>query len=153
LSQAEAIVAHMLLQDAFSRWLDIRLISVNEGQVDLEMAVRHDMLNGFGRCHGGILFSLADSALAFSSNSPGRVAVSVENSIAYAIPVERGDILKTRVEEIRRGARVSLYSIRLENQQGETVALFRGTVYRTGTLHDTGNAALKTKSGAQEKDS
>ncbi len=153
MSQAQAIVAGMLEQDAFSRWLGIRLTSIDEGQVELEMAVRDDMLNGFGQCHGGILFALADSALAFSSNSPGRVAVSIDNSIAYAAPSEQGDLLRTQVEEIRRGRRISLYSIRLLNQRSEIVALFRGTVYRTKMNHDVENGSPQTKRGTQERDS
>lgn len=136
--RSHSIVEQMLAQDPFSRWLGVDIARLEEGRVELTMKVRAEMLNGFGRCHGGILFSFADSSLAFSSNSPGRIAVSVDNSIAYSRPVHAGDVLSTRVEEIRRGHNISLYSIRICNQRDETVALFRGTVYRTSREHAPG---------------
>ena len=67
-THSRSIVEQMLERDAFSRWLGVRICRLEEGAVDLEMTVRDEMLNGFGRCHGGVLFAFADSSLAFSCN-------------------------------------------------------------------------------------
>src|SRR5678815_133800 len=91
--QADRVVATMRAGDAFSRWLGIELLALEPGGCTVRMAVRPDMLNGFGVCHGGVTFSLADSALAFASNTHGRVTVSVENGISYPASVAAGDVL------------------------------------------------------------
>lgn len=128
--RASAIVDKMYDQDAFSQWLGIERISVEPGRCSLRMVVRKEMLNGFGIAHGGITYSLADSALAFASNSRGRQAVSIETSISHTAPVYDTDVLTAIATEDHAGHKISLYRIRIENQKGELVALFRGTVYR-----------------------
>jgi acyl-CoA thioesterase len=96
------------------------------------MAVRGEMLNGFTIAHGGITYSLADSALAFSSNSHGIQAVSVETSIAHTRQVKEGDVLTATAVELQRSERFARYDVRVTDQEGKAVALFRGTVFRTG---------------------
>ena len=93
--------------------------------------VRDEMLNGFGICHGGVTFAVADSALAFASNTHGRVTVSVENTIAYPAPVRAGDTLTAVAEEETAGERLAFYRVTVRRQDATVVALFRGTVYRT----------------------
>lgn len=129
---AERAVEAMLARDAFSAWLGVRLLEVRPKCATVGMTVRAEMLNGFGVCHGGIAYSLADSALAFASNTTGRMSVSVENSIAYPVPVREGDLLTAVAEEESAGRRVAFYRVTVRNQEDATVALFRGTVYRTG---------------------
>src|SRR5437868_127900 len=90
---ATAVVNAMMARDAFSQWLGIRVQAVRPRQVTVSMTVRQDMVNGFGLAHGGIAYSLADTALAFASNTHGRVTVSIENSITYPSPVRVGDEL------------------------------------------------------------
>ena len=80
---AERVVSKMLEHDEFSKWLGIEVLNISPGYSKLKMKVRKEMLNGFHTCHGGITFSLADSALAFASNNHGRVAVALETSIAF----------------------------------------------------------------------
>ena len=90
---AEAVVASMLVRDAFTRWMGAELVAVRAGHCTLRMRVREDMLNGFGVAHGGIAFSLADSAMAFACNSTGRVTVAVDNSVSYPAAIRLEDEL------------------------------------------------------------
>jgi acyl-CoA thioesterase len=94
------------------------------------------MLNGFSIAHGGITYSLADSALAFASNGHGIQSVSVETSISHVAPVKDGDVLETEVTEVNLTRSTGLYYVTVKNQDGKAVAHFRGTVYRTGKEWD-----------------
>lgn len=132
---AEAVVRGMLARDAFTRWLGAEVVAVAPGRCTLRMTVRADMLNGFGVSHGGIVFSLADSALAFASNGEGRVTVSVDTAISYPEPVRLGDELTAVAEEEAASSRLAYYRIPVRRRDGATVAIFRGTVYRTHRLH------------------
>jgi len=126
------VVDRMFNNDPFSQWLGIERLEDGAGISRLRMTVRDEMLNGFSIAHGGITYSLADSALAFASNSHGIQSVSIETSIAHTKPVKSGDVLETQVEEISLSRRLGIYQIKIINQNGELVALFKGTVYRTG---------------------
>jgi acyl-CoA thioesterase len=128
---AQKIVAAMLQEDAFSRWLGLDLVALEPGDCTLQMCIREDMLNGFGIAHGGIAYSLADSALAFASNARGRKAVSVETSISHTQQLRAGDILTARAQEEHLGGRIAIYRVELRNQEGAKVAIFKGVVYRT----------------------
>jgi acyl-CoA thioesterase len=127
----------MMADDAFSQWLGIEVVTIEPGYAKLKMSIRDDMVNGFNVSHGGIAFSLADSALAFASNSYGRVAVAMENNISFIKKVIPGDTLIAETEELSLGNRIAVYNITVTNQQGETVATFRGTVLRTKKQHFT----------------
>src|SRR5205085_1092993 len=135
---AERVVAGMLRHDAFSRWLGVELRAVAPGRCVLTMAVRDDMVNGFGVCHGGVTFGLADSALAFACNSRsgGGLTMSIENSIGYPAPARPGDVLTAVAEAESAGRRVGFYRVTVTNQRGEPVGYFRGTVYDTGRPHE-----------------
>lgn len=128
---AAQVVDKMYDSDWFSQWLGIDPIDVKAGKCVLQMKVRREMLNGFGILHGGIAFSLADSAVAFASNSHGRMSVSIEASISYIEPCKEGDTLIATVEEVGSSHKIGIYSITILNQENKKVALFRGTVYRT----------------------
>jgi acyl-CoA thioesterase len=128
---AERLVGAMLAGDAFSRWLGVELVALRPGACTLRMTVRAEMSNGFGVCHGGVTFSLADSALAFASNTHGRVTMSVENGITYPAPVRVGDVLVASAEEESAAGPLAFYRVVVRREDGATVALFRGTVYRT----------------------
>ena len=132
---AEKVVGHMLARDNFSRWLGVELLSVAPGRAELAMTVREDMLNGFGVCHGGVTFSLADSALAFASNTHGRVTVSIENSMAYPAKVSLGDRLTAVARELSAGYRIATYEVLVNLDDGTKVGIFRGTVYRGSQPH------------------
>jgi acyl-CoA thioesterase len=127
---AERVVAAMMAKDTFSQWLGIRVVNVQPRSVTIEMTVREDMLNGFGVCHGGVTFSFADSALAFASNTHGRVTMSIENGITYPTSVALGDVLTADAEEESASKRLAFYRVTVRRRD-EIVALFHGTVYRT----------------------
>ena len=123
----------MVEKDSFSKWLGIEILESEPGYVKITMKIREEMVNGFGICHGGITFSLADSALAFASNSRGSVSVALENNINYTKKVEVGDTLIAETEEIQNGRTIGVYKVKITNQNNDLVADFRGTVYRTGS--------------------
>ncbi len=126
------IVNEMLAKDHFSEWLGIRLLAADKGISKLQMTIREDMLNGFGIAHGGITYSLADSALAFAANSHGQKAVSVETSISHTVALKVGDIIIAEAHEEHCSDKIGIYSIKIYNTaDNSVVAIFKGTVYRT----------------------
>lgn len=129
------VVEKMMADDAFSQWLGIEIVDIKPGYAELQMPVRKEMVNGFNVTHGGIAFSLADSALAFASNSYGRVALALENNISYVKKVMPGDLLTAKTDELSIGNRIAVYNIAITNQDDEEVAIFRGTVFRTKEQH------------------
>lgn len=132
LKSPEEIVDTMMAKDYFSQWLGIKVLETGNGISKLSMTVRKEMLNGFGIAHGGITYCLADSALAFSSNSHGKKAVSVETSISHTIPVSEGDELVAEAKEEHCSNKIGIYSITVKRtSDNAVVALFKGTVYRT----------------------
>jgi acyl-CoA thioesterase len=132
---AERVVKRMLERDAFSAWLGLELLEVRPRYAAVRMTVRPDMVNGFGVCHGGVTFGLADSAFAFAANTHGRVTVSIDNSITYPATVTAGDVLTAIATEESAANRIAFYAVRVTNQHDSVVALFRGTVYRTARGH------------------
>jgi len=123
------IVDRMYQEDYFSQWLGIIRLEEGPGFCSLQMTVRPEMVNGFGIAHGAITYALADSALAFASNSHGRKAVSIETSINHIKPVMSGDVLTARAEQTSLGNKLGIYHIRVMRQE-ELVAHFKGVVYR-----------------------
>ncbi len=128
---ATRIVDQMFNNDAFSQWLGIKRISESPGRSVLQMTIRAEMLNGFHILHGGVTYSLADSAFAFASNSHGRKSVSIETSISHLVSCKEGDILTAEAIEIHKGNKTALYEVIIKNQENVSVAVFKGTVYRT----------------------
>ena len=129
---ATKVVDQMYNNDPFSQWLGIERVEDGEGTSILKMTVRKEMLNGFAIAHGGITYSLADSALAFASNSHGIQSVSIETGISHIKPVKEGDVLTATAKELSLSNKVGIYEISVSNQDDVMVALFKGTVYRTG---------------------
>ena len=130
-SLATRVIDQMYNNDYFSQWLGIERLKEGPGTCVLRMTVSHEMLNGFAIAHGGITYSLADSALAFASNSHGRKAVSIETSISHTKAVIEGDVLTATAIEENLTNKIGIYKVVITNQKEETVALFKGSVYRT----------------------
>jgi len=128
---AQKIVNKMIDGDAFSQWLGIEVLDIHTGFCKLQMKVRPEMLNGFNIAHGGISFSLADSALAFAANSDGIQSLSVETTISHTKKVMAGDILIAETEEISKNNKIASYNITIKNQNNKEVAHFKGRVFRT----------------------
>lgn len=125
------IVNHMLDNDAFSQWLGIELLDVKEGACSLRCTLSDKMMNGYKIAHGGILFSLADSAIAFASASFGRNAVALDHSISFTQKAVSGDVLLIEAETISMGYKTGVIEVRITNQHDELVAIVKGTIYRT----------------------
>lgn len=125
------IIDKMMEKDYFSQWLGIERLEEREGFCRLQMAVRKEMCNGFGIAHGGICFSLADSALAFASNSHGIQAVSIETSISHVKKLKADEIIIATAMEQSLTRHLGNYHIEVQRVSGEIVALFKGTVFRT----------------------
>jgi len=118
-------------RDRFSAWLGLQVEEIGAGYCRLHYTVTKDMLNGFERIHGGILFSAADSAFAFACNSHGLITVALDVSITFTRPALEGDRLFVEAKEVHLGNKTGLYDIRTTNERGELVSLFKGTAYRT----------------------
>lgn len=130
-SLARKIVDEMYGNDAFSKWLGVEIVEIKAGCCVLNLTIRQEMTNGFKIAHGGISYSLADSALAFASNSYGRKSVSVETSISHTKQCLAGDVITATAIEKSFSNKIAIYEITITNQKKEVVALFKGTVYRT----------------------
>ena len=129
----EIVEQGMYGRDAFSKWLGIELLDIQEGYAKVRMTVKPEMTNGFQIAHGGITYSLADSCFAFASNSHGRHAVSVETSISHTKAVFPGDVLVAESQLENLSGKLGIYTVKVVNQKNELVALFKGTVFRKET--------------------
>lgn len=128
---ARKVVEHMMKHDLFSQWLGIELLDIREGYSKIKMTVRPEMINGFGIVHGGIAFSLADSAFAFACNNRNNLSVALDTSINFLKPVNVNDILTAEAIELHNGKSTGLYHITITNQHEQAVAHFKGLCYRT----------------------
>jgi len=127
-----AIIGQVLLKDSFSKWLGIELVDIKEGYSKIKMLVREEMMNGLNVVHGGIAFSLGDSAFAFACNSRNNLSLALETSISFLKPVFVGDTLIAEAKEVRNGRSTGVYLVEIKNQHEQLIALFKGTCYRTG---------------------
>lgn len=128
---ANDVVSHMMQHDRFSQWLGIEIIEIKEGYSKIKMTIREEMVNGFGIIHGGIAFSLADSAFAFACNNRNVLSVALDTSINFIKPVHVGDVLTAEAKEMHNGKSTGLYHIAIFNQHDHVVAQFKGLCYRT----------------------
>jgi acyl-CoA thioesterase len=120
----------MLRQDAFSIWLGIEILESEIGHVKVGMTIRKEMLNGMGKAHGGISYSLADTVFGFTSNTHGKYAVSIETSINHIEALNEGDYLVAEcvIEKVNNKLGFNIIEVK---RGDELVALFKGVVYRT----------------------
>ena len=123
------IVQLMMEKDAFSQWMGIEVLETGLGTCKLRCTVHQGMLNGHAILHGGITYSLSDSALAFASNSRGNRAVSIETSISHIRKGEVGDVLTAVATEVHRGRTIGIYEVTVTNQHNKVVSHFKGTVH------------------------
>jgi acyl-CoA thioesterase len=127
---AERVAASMYARDTATHTLGIRIVHVGPGFAELSMTVRADMLNGHQICHGGFIFTLADSAFAYACNSYNLNTVASGCAIEFTAPARPGDVLAARAHERQLAGRTGVYDVEVANQRGETIALFRGKSYR-----------------------
>lgn len=119
----------MIATDTFSKWLGIEVLEVADGLAKIKMTVRDEMLNGHGVVHGGISFSLADSAFAFACNTHGQKSVSIETSINHIKPIFAGDELVATATKESTSRSIGNYLVRV-TRKDELVALFKGVAFR-----------------------
>ena len=129
---AEAAGHAMFSRDRATQALGMQLSEVRPGYARMTMAVRGDMLNGHDTCHGGLIFALADSAFAFACNSHNQNAVGAGCSIEYLAPGRLEDVLTAEAVEQALAGKSGVYDVRVSNQDGRTIALFRGKSLRIG---------------------
>jgi len=129
---AKKVVDKMIADDLFSQWLGIEIVQIREGYSKLRMRIRKEMVNGFGIIHGGIPFSLADSAFAFACNNRNILSVALDTSINFIKPVQVDDVLVAEAKEMHNGKSTGLYHISITNQNNHLVAHFKGMCFRTG---------------------
>ncbi|MYM70045.1 hydroxyphenylacetyl-CoA thioesterase PaaI [Pseudoduganella sp. FT55W] len=127
---AEAVAAAMFARDPASQALGMVIDAVAPGYARMSMPVRADMLNGHQTCHGGFIFTLADSAFAFACNSRNHVTVGAGCSIDYLAPGHEGDVLSATAVEQSLAGKSGIYDVKVSNQEGRTIALFRGKSHR-----------------------
>jgi acyl-CoA thioesterase len=123
-------VKYMLNQDFFSQWMGIKILEIKDKYCLLEMSIKQEMINGLKTVHGGVTFSFADSALAFSSNNSGEAAVALNCVINFTTAVRLGDTLFAESKLLTETRKTGIYDILITNQNKELVASFRGTVYK-----------------------
>ena len=131
-SVAEGSARAMYAQDHASQALGMRILEVRPGYARLSMTVREDMVNGHELCHGGLIFTLADSAFAFACNTYNSVTVASAANVEFLLPARLGDELTATAEERSRSKRTGVYDVVVRNGQGESVALFRGRSHELG---------------------
>ena len=123
---AVRVAAAMFERDRASQGLGMRITRVAPGQAEIAMAVREDMVNGHAICHGGFVFTLADSAFAFACNSHNFSTVANGCTIEFLAPSHLGDVLTATARELAQVGRNGVYDVQVRNQAGTTIALFRG---------------------------
>ncbi len=128
---ARKVIDHMMTSDLFSQWLGIEIIEIREGYSKIKMKLRKEMMNGLGIIHGGIAFSLGDTAFAFACNGRNVLSVALDTSINFMKPTQPGDELIAEAKELHNGRSTGLYLITIKNQHNHQVAMFKGTCFRT----------------------
>ena len=132
-AQAEAIGRELYARDAASQALGIVLEEIRPSYARMKMTVRADMVNGHDLAHGGLIFTLADSTFAYACNSHNHVTVAQGATIEFLAPGRLGDVLTAEGREQHATGRTGVYDITVTNQDGRTIALFRGKSFRLGT--------------------
>ena len=127
---AERCAAAMYERDEASRSLGIELVSVKAGRAELTMKVANWMLNGAGVCHGGLIFALADTAMAFASNSRNENMLAMNASIEFVAAGKAGETLRAETNELHRSGRTATYQVSVFDESRSLVAQFLGRTYR-----------------------
>ena len=139
---ARTVVDHMMKNDFFSQWMGVEVLEVKDGYSRIRMSIRKEMVNGFGIVHGGIPFSLADSAFAFACNNRNNLSVALDVNIVFTKAVNIGDVLTAEASEFHNGRSTGVYLITVSNQRNEQIAYFKGTCFRTGKVLVPGSASI-----------
>jgi acyl-CoA thioesterase len=135
---AEAVRAQMYGRDRAAQALGITVEAIRPGSAVCRMDVRDDMLNGHATCHGGLIFTLADTAFAYACNAGNRATVALTCQVTFIAPAQAGDVLCASAREQSRTGRTGVYDVEVRRADGAIVALFRGHAYEIrGTIVQT----------------
>ena len=137
-SDSADLVIRLAARDAFAATLGIEPVDGGLGRAEVRMRVRPEHLNFNGTCHGGVVFSLADTAFGLASNSHGAIAAGVDAHITYQVAVHVGEVLTATAIEVSRGRKLAVYRVDVENEAGSLVSSFTGTVYVTTKSNESG---------------
>ena len=137
-SDSADLVIRLAARDAFAATLGIEAVDGGLGRAEVRMRVRPEHLNFNGTCHGGVVFSLADTAFGLASNSHGAIAAGVDAHITYQVAVHVGEVLTATAIEVSRGRKLAVYRVDVENEAGSLVSSFTGTVYVTTKANESG---------------
>jgi acyl-CoA thioesterase len=137
---AERSAQALYAPDRASQALGMRIVAVAPQAASVTMAVRPEMCNGHGICHGGLIFALADSAFAFACNSGGEQTLAASCNIDFLEAAHEGDELTAAVRGLWRGGRSGIYEGVVTNQHGARIALFRGRSHRIGERRARGTS-------------
>ena len=134
-AMARAVMQKMAAADSFSRWLGIEVVETGPRRSTVRMTVRDDMLNGLGGVHGGVVYSLADSAFSYATNGCGYMCVAIDCTMSYPAAARVGDVLTAIALQESSSNRLAFCSVTVRTQHDVIVGHFRGTVYRTPKPH------------------
>lgn len=143
--RAARVAEVMWASDAASAWVGLRLDAIGPGTARMSVTIDQHHLNGHGICHGGVIFTLADSAFAFACNSHNRIAVAQHNSISYLSPGQKGEVLTAEAKEISQTGRSGLTDVTVTGEDGRVVALFRGASRQISGTHFQEPSAPETQ--------
>ena len=135
MTEALKLLRELAARDRFVQSLGMTLIEGGPGQATVAMTLRESHLNFNGRCHGGAIFALADTAFGLASNSHGVVAAGIDAHITYPAAARLGDVLTATAREVARSTRIATYRAEVARADGRIVAVFTGTVFITGEAH------------------
>ncbi len=137
-----ALLESLVARDAFVRHLGIELVEGGPGHATVRIAIRPEFVNFNGTCHGGVLFSLADTAFGLAANSHGEIAIGIDTHMTFAAPARPGETITASAREQTRGRRVATYRIDLTRENGRVIAGLTGTVFRTGEAQGENDPAV-----------
>ena len=122
-------------KDKFANYIGIELLDVKDGWAKATLEIKEHHLNGLNSVHGGAIFTLADLVFAAASNSRGRVAVAISNTISY-VKAPQGNVLYAEATEVALNHKLATYAVNVTDGQGQVIAVFQGMVYRKGEKVD-----------------
>jgi len=135
MAEHAALARELHARDALSRHLGIEYLEAGHGHASVCMEVRAEHLNFNGTCHGGAIFTLADTAFGLAANGHGTVAAAIDANLTFNAAVREGERITATATERSRGRRIATYSVDVAREDGVTISVFTGTVYILGDEH------------------
>ncbi|MEP6780916.1 MAG: hotdog fold thioesterase [Gemmatimonadaceae bacterium] len=134
-AMANAVVTKLIAADTLAQWMGVETLEIAPRGSTIRMTVRKDMLNGAGGGHGGIVYSLADSAFSYATSGCGNICVAIDCTVSYPAGVKPGDVITAVAVVESQSNRLQFCNVTVRNQNNDIVGHFRGTVYRTLKQH------------------